>query len=105
LKGRTPRLYENARLLDRAIDQGVGKFNGNARWSRGQRVSDRGGGHTDRAEIVGSVGGMVSPLIATARRRCRYQRGKPALRTRPVQRMDVTEGHAKVDRNRDEREP
>ena len=104
LKRRARLLHENARLIDRAIDQGLGKLNRHARRCRRQRVADRSGGHADRAEIVSlAVRGMLLGLAIVGSRDGRHNRAVPGAG--PVQRVNVAESQGKVDGQRDEREP
>lgn len=88
-------------MFDRTIDGSVSKLDRQRRRRRGERGADRGGGHADRAEIVGlAVVRMVRRLATVGR--CNDQAVLGAV---AADRVDVAEGQRNVDGQRDQREP
>ena len=106
LKGRAWRPWNGCSLFDRVIDGRVRELD-RQRWRRGrQRGAHRGGGHADRAEIIGLVvrGVVWCRAIALRRGDGRDQRAG-SLSARPVEGMNVTEGQGQIDGKRDQRKP
>src|SRR2546423_1312280 len=97
LKRRTRSLRQITEMIDRLIDPRRGKFHLQRRWRRRQRVADGGGGHADRAEVVGMVvRGLVLALTAVGCRQGRNQRAG-LLGSLSAKAVNVTEGQRQVD--------
>jgi hypothetical protein len=103
LKGSARSVRDGEVVFDRAIDRSLCKLDRQRGWRRAERGTHGGGGHADRAEIVGLVvGGTVLGLIAMNRSdRCDQRVGS----LRAIRRVYVTEGQSKIHGDRDEREP
>ncbi len=104
--GSARRLRGNGTSLDRPIDRGKGKNQRYFGRGRSKRVADRARGHADRTEQIDLIAVMVTRrLAAIGQTNCRSLRGRLMPESSRVDRMDVTERQAKVDGERDKRQP
>ena len=93
-------------MFDRAIDSDVSKLDRQRRRCGREGCAQGRGGQADGAKIVGPVVcRMVLGPIAVGRSARGGQRSGTTLRTSPVKGVNVTEGHGKIDGDRDQREP
>ena len=104
MKGSPWRLWDGKIGLDRAVDRCLGKLLRQRRRRRRHHVTDGRGSHADRAKIV-SLAIVVMALATVGRRDGCDQRSKTAPGALAVDRVNVTEGQAEVDGQRDQRAP
>lgn len=91
-------------MIDGVIDHGIGKLYRHRGRRRGECTTDGGGGHADRAEIIGVVGRIVLALPAVGLSAGGDQHNVP-LGAGSIWCVDVPKGERKVDGERDKRKP